>query len=89
VLDREGLRIRWGLRSLDISMPEIDWVRMVPIDRKKLPQPTWGFTGLLRGKVRSSEFGEVEFLASDPNRLVLVGTPQRYMPFLLMTQPIS
>jgi len=76
-LDREGLRIRWGLRSLDISMPEIDWVRMVPIDQKKLPQPAWGFTGLLRGKVRSSEFGEVEFLASDPNRLVLVGTSQK------------
>src|SRR5512146_1017091 len=27
VLERDGLRIRWGLRAEDIPLPQIEWVR--------------------------------------------------------------
>jgi hypothetical protein len=76
-LDREGLKIHWGLRGIDIPMPDIDWVRTADTIQKKLPLPAWSFSGLLRGVVNSAELGEVEFLASDQNRLVLVGTPKK------------
>ncbi len=77
ILDREGLKIRWGLRVIDIPMPDIEWVRMADKKQTKMPTPAWSFTGLMRGVRHSPDLGEVEFLASDQNRLVLVGTADR------------
>jgi hypothetical protein len=76
-LNREGLRLRWGLRVLDIPMPDIEWVRMADASQPDLPTPMWSFTGLMRGVRHSPELGEVEFLASDQNHLVLVGTKSK------------
>jgi len=73
-LNREGLKLRWGLRVLDIPMPDIEWVRIADASQPALPTPVWSFTGLMRGVRHSPDLGEVEFLASDKNRLVLVGT---------------
>jgi hypothetical protein len=77
ILDREGLKIRWGLRSLDIPMPDIDWVRLASEHQKDLPMPAWRFSGLLRGLVHGRDGNDVEYLASDQDRLVLVGTSKR------------
>jgi hypothetical protein len=77
MLDREGLKLRWGLRVVDIPMPDIEWVRMANANQAKLPTPAWSFTGLMRGVRHSPDLGEVEFLASDQNRLVLVGTTHK------------
>ena len=74
ILDREGLKLRWGLRVVDIPMPDIEWVRMANASQPALPTPAWGFTGLMRGVKHSPDLGEVEFLASDQSCLVLVGT---------------
>lgn len=76
-LSREGLKIRWGLRSVDIPMPDIDWVRTAEALAKKPPLPAWSFSGVLRGVISRPEFGDVEFLASDQQRLILVGTRKR------------
>jgi hypothetical protein len=76
-LSREGLKIRWGLRSVDIPMPDIDWVRTAQALEKKPPLPAWSFSGILRGVINRPEFGEVEFLASDQRRLLLVGTRKK------------
>jgi len=77
ILDREGLKLRWGLRVIDIPMPDIEWVRMANSSQTALPTPAWSFSGLMRGVRHSPDLGEVEFLASDQNRLVLVGTAAR------------
>jgi len=76
-LSREGLKIRWGLRSVDIPMPDIDWVRTAQALEKKPPLPAWSFSGVLRGVIHRPEFGEVEYLASDQRRLLLVGTRKK------------
>jgi hypothetical protein len=76
-LSREGLKIRWGLRSVDIPMPDIDWVRTAEALEKRPPLPAWSFSGILRGVIHRLEFGEVEYLASDQRRLVMVGTRKR------------
>lgn len=76
-LSREGLKIRWGLRSVDIPMPDIDWVRTAQALEKKPPLPAFSFSGVLRGVINRPEFGEVEYLASDQRRLLLVGTRKK------------
>jgi hypothetical protein len=76
-LSREGLKIRWGLRSVDIPMPEIDWVRTTDALQNKPPLPAWSFSGVLRGVISRPEFGEIEYLASDQRRLVMVGTRKK------------
>lgn len=76
-LSREGLKIRWGLRSVDIPMTDIDWVRTAQALEKKPPLPAWSFSGVLRGVIHRPEFGEVEYMASDERRLLLVGTRRR------------
>lgn len=76
-LTREGLKIRWGLRSVDIPMADIEWVRTADSTPMKVPLPGWRMGGLLRGVVHSSDLGEVEFLASDQTRLVLVGSAKK------------
>lgn len=76
-LSRDGLKIRWGLRSVDIPMPDIDWVRTAEGLPKKPPLPAWSFSGVIRGIINRPEFGEVEYLASDQRRLLLVGTRKK------------
>lgn len=76
-LSREGLKIRWGLRSVDIPMPDIDWVRTAETLPKKPALPAWSFSGVLRGVINQPEFGEVEYLASNQRRLVMVGTRKK------------
>jgi hypothetical protein len=69
-LERNGLRIRWGLRLEDIPLNEIDWVR--PAGEVRLPFAA--LPGAVLGSQHQAELGEVEFLASDARRLLLVGT---------------
>lgn len=69
-LERNGLRIRWGLRLEDIPLNEIDWVR--PAGEVRLPFAA--VPGAILGSRVQSGLGEVEFLASDARRLLLVGT---------------
>ncbi len=71
-LERDGLRLRWGLRTEDIPLNEIEWVR--PADdlplRLPLPFPSW--PGALLGSVQTDELGRVEYMASGRAHLLLV-----------------
>jgi hypothetical protein len=93
LLERDGLRLRWGLRSEDVPLTEIEWVRPAS-DLEALwasgshagglfgfgagiPMPRLHWPGALIG-VRSVEgLGPIEYIASDPSCLVLVATPQK------------
>lgn len=76
-LEREGLRIIWGLREEDIPMTEIDWVRLdTTLDRPlELPKIRW--PGGLLGTRKNRDMGEVEFLAARQNGLVLIGAKKK------------
>jgi len=69
-LERNGLRIRWGLRMEDIPLNEIDWLRTAGA----LKLPFAALPGAVLGSRHQAELGEVEFLAADARRLLLVGT---------------
>lgn len=76
-LDRDGLRIRWGLRAEDIPLPEIEWVRPVSDLGFKLPLPPLIWPGAVLGTRTIPELGMVEFMAADIDNLLLVATPQK------------
>lgn len=74
-LEREGIHIQWGLRVEDIPMPDVLWVRHAADLGRPLPLPFWRLPGAIRGAREVPELGWVEFLASDPRRLLLIATP--------------
>ena len=76
-LERDGLRLRWGWRTEDIPLPEIQWIRPAHDLTAPLPLPWPRWPGSLSGTRQVEGLGPVEFMASDLRNLLLVATPQR------------
>ncbi|PKN99734.1 MAG: hypothetical protein CVU42_07030 [Chloroflexi bacterium HGW-Chloroflexi-4] len=77
-LKRDGLRIRWGLRAEDIPLSEVTWVRPATDLETPLRLPAFSITGALLGYVDHPDLGQLEFIASDAQDLVIVATLDRY-----------
>lgn len=76
-VSREGLRLRWGLRQVDLPHEAIlDVARAAELENE-LALPRWNWPGAVVGVVRDVELGELEFLAADKQDLVLLGTKER------------
>ncbi len=73
-LERDGLRLRWGLRAEDIPLTDIEWVRPATDLVGRLPLPLFCWPGAVLGTRRVRGLGVVEFFAVDRSHLVLVGT---------------
>ncbi|MFW5713452.1 MAG: PH domain-containing protein [Brevefilum sp.] len=76
-LQRDGLRIRWGLRREDIPLRQIEWVRPAAELGFHLPLPWLRWPGAVLGSRKVSELGEVEFIAADLAHMLLVATPEK------------
>lgn len=76
-IEREGLRLRWGLRVEDIPVTQVEWIRPASDLPYRLRLPLLGWPGAILGSVHVEDLGEVEFLAADETTLLLVATPQR------------
>lgn len=76
-LDRDGLRIRWGLRAEDIPLPQIEWIR--PADEMGFPlrMPLTATPGAFLGTTHVEGLGSIEFIGSDTRTLLLVATPKK------------
>jgi hypothetical protein len=72
VIDRDGLHIQWGLRTEDIPMQEIEWLRTAKVMPYDIPLPRLSILGSIIGVQQSEELGKLEFVASDTNSLVLI-----------------
>ena len=75
ILERDGIRIQWGLRSEIIPMPSILWVRSASELRNRLPLPWIYWPGSVVGVRRFGGSGEVEFFSATTHNLVLIATP--------------
>ncbi len=73
-LERDGLRIRWGLRSLDIPITEVEWVRPVEDLLIPLKMPIFSTPGAILGEGYHPDLGKLEFIASSAQNLVIVAT---------------
>lgn len=76
-VDRDGLRLRWGLRAEDIPIPEVQWVRPASDLVLPLRLPNLAWPGALIGLVNIADIGPVEFLASERASLLLIATPYK------------
>lgn len=76
-VEREGLRLQWGLRVEDIPMPDVMEVAPAEELDHPLPIPPWTWPGALVGVREAPGIGEVEFMASDSNRILVVHTPDK------------
>lgn len=76
-IDRDSLAVLWGLRVEDIPLTDIEWVRPASDLTRPLSLPTFRLPGSLLGTRRHPDVGLVEFIASDPKKLILVATSKR------------
>jgi hypothetical protein len=82
-IERDGLRLRWGLRYEDIPMNKVVWVHPAGDLSAPLPLPLLRWPGAVLGRRRlpgaesTGAGSEVEFLAASTRRILLVATPQR------------
>lgn len=76
-IDRNSLAIRWGLRTEDIPLNDIEWMRPAEDLTNPLIFPPLSLPGGLLGVRRHPDLSTVEFLASDSKKLLLVATAKR------------
>jgi hypothetical protein len=76
-LERNGLRLRWGLHAEDIPIHAIEWMRPASDLVLPLPLPRLSWSGALLGSVHVADLGVVEFFASNRQALLLIATSVR------------
>jgi hypothetical protein len=77
LLDRNSLRLVWGLRVEDIPVTDVEWVRPVTGLLAPISLPWFRLPGGILGVTRQPDIGRVEFLASEPGTLLLVATARQ------------
>ena len=77
VIERDGVRLQWGMRAEDIPMTEVLWVRIAEDLSHPLVLPRLSWPGSLVGSCQHKDIGLVEFMAADSTGLILIGTLQR------------
>ncbi len=81
-LERDGIRLRWGSRAVDIPMNRVLWVRTEDQDPAHLLGPRFYLPGLVLGiggrRLADGSLAEVpvEFLATSIHDLILIATPE-------------
>ena len=76
-LDRDKLTLSWGLRTEQIPVSDVEWVRPLSAMAVQLPLPFFRLPGVVLGVRHHPDLGTVEFLASDIKSLLLVATTKR------------
>ena len=76
-LNRNSLRLHWGLRMEEIPISDVDWVRSAQDLTSPVRLPPFSLPGSLLGVRKNPDLGNVEFLASDIKKLILVTTARR------------
>lgn len=76
-LDRERLRLVWGLRVEEIPVADVEWVRPASDLVTPLSLPWPGLPGALIGVVDHPDLQVAEFMASEQENLLMVATAKR------------
>ncbi len=73
-LNRDRLKISWGLREEQIPVADVEWVRPLKSMAQHIPMPFFHLPGSVIGVRHHPDLGPIEFLASDGRSLLLVAT---------------
>jgi hypothetical protein len=74
-MERDGIRLRWGLRYEEIPMDRILWMRPASELEEPLPLPGLRWPGSIVGIHRYEDGTVLEFMASQTDSLVVIATP--------------
>lgn len=77
-LEREGIRLRWGLRVEEIPIGSVLWVNQASQLSAPLPLPRLHWPGGVLGQRHLPGGSEVEFMASTSKDLVVIATTGKY-----------
>jgi hypothetical protein len=77
LLNRNTLRIVWGLRVEDVPISDVEWLRSPAHLNEPLRLPRIRVPGAVLGRRVTPELGQVEFVASETGKILLVGTARR------------
>jgi len=78
-LERDGIHLHWGLRTEDIPMDSVLWVRLYSELPWPIPTPRLRWPGAVLGtRHLPDQKARIEYLASDLIRLVVIATPGRW-----------
>ena len=77
ILQRDGIRLKWGLRLEDIPMSKVLWVNHAHDMEPAVPLPLVYWPGAVLGTRRTKAGIVVEFFASRSTTLVLIATEGR------------
>ena len=73
-LDRDGMRLRWGLRIEDIPMEAVTWISLSSALKRRLPLPWLRWPGAVVGVRHTADGERVEFLSSRSSQMVVIAT---------------
>lgn len=73
-IERDGLKVRWGLRQENIPMSEVIWVRQAAEVDPGIPLPPFSVPGAILGSTVFEDLGVTEFIASNAQDLVIIST---------------
>ena len=76
-IERDGMRLRWGLRIEDIPMDNLIWISAEAELGRKLPLPWLRWPGAVLGVRRTGQSENIEYFASRSHRLVVIATQQK------------
>jgi len=76
-MDRNGIRLQWGFRAEDIPMSSVLWARAAGDTDKPLTPPRFRWPGAVLGNQIEADLVPVEFIASQTEGLVLIGTSEK------------
>jgi hypothetical protein len=78
-LERDSMRLRWGLRVETIPMIDVQWVRPAADLRGSFRLPRFRWPGSILGTLRlPGGDTEIEFLASQTSTLLVIATPKKF-----------
>jgi hypothetical protein len=76
-LERNGIRLNWGLRAEEIPMDKVQWVNLASEMEPAVPLPVTRLPGSVLGTRRTEAGIPVEFFAASTSNLVLIAIQER------------
>ena len=73
-IERDGIRLKWGFREVDIPITAVEYCELAEDLLFPLEFPRMQWPGAMIGTHRQDQLGQVEFLASERAGLVMIGT---------------
>jgi hypothetical protein len=77
MMERDGIRLSWGLRVEEIPMSAVIWARASEELARPLPLPWLRWPGSVIGVRNMPDGNRLEFLAATSRRLILIALPGR------------